>query len=178
MALVLALGEEAAPAIADLVRDCLSHHAAPASSAADWERSKAATLVVVVECDGDGEACEAARKWMKTLRRSECYANFSTSIHRRVAVLALARSVCANSAAMLGSSEKYAGGGKVLQTLISNGCTRLVPLGKTEVELEPVETYVDSWVQTIIAALDAGDMEVSRGGVCFTRVGFVSAEVG
>jgi hypothetical protein len=159
MALVLALGEEAAPSIAEVVRDCLAHRALPAVEADGWERSQAATLILVVDCEADGEPCAPAAKFLRTLRRSECFANFSESIGRRVAVLALARSVCSNSSAMLGSTEKFSGGARVLKTLLASGCTRLVPLGMAEVELQPVEACVIPWARSVCTAVDGADMD-------------------
>lgn len=159
MAVVLALGEEAAPSIAAVIRDCLAHRASPAVGADEWERSQAAILILVVDCEADGEPCMPAAKFLRTLRRSECFANFSASICRRVAVLALARSVCASSSAMLGSTEKFSGGARVLKTLLSNGCTRLVPLGMAEVELQPVEACVLPWAHAVCAAVDGADMD-------------------
>ena len=64
-----------------------------------------------------------ARKFLKDVKRSDCFANYSTSIKRRVATLALCKSTCANSAAMLGA-DKFSGAKKLQATLTDrHGCT-------------------------------------------------------
>jgi hypothetical protein len=92
---VIHLGEEGTLPIATIVAERLGSRSDGLVD--DWETCKAAVLVLIVECEPDGGACTAARKFMRQLKRSDCFANYSASIKRRVAVLALATSVCANS---------------------------------------------------------------------------------
>ena len=125
---VISLGSESAPHIAECVRQELGDR----SASEEWETSKAPVLVVVVECESDGEPCPAARQFVRALRRSECFANYSQSIGRRAAVLGLASSVCANSAAQLGDGDKYTGASRVERALIAGGCTALLKMGTME----------------------------------------------
>ena len=125
---VISLGSETAPHIAECVRQELGDR----SASEEWETSKAPVLVVVVECESDGEPCPAARQFVRALRRSECFANYSQSIGRRAAVLGLASSVCANSAAQLGDGDKYTGASRVERALIAGGCTALLKMGTME----------------------------------------------
>ncbi|EOD24895.1 hypothetical protein EMIHUDRAFT_224435 [Emiliania huxleyi CCMP1516] len=165
---VISLGSESAPHIAECVRQELGDR----SASEEWETSKAPVLVVVVECESDGEPCPAARQFVRALRRSENFANYSQSIGRRAAVLGLASSVCANSAAQLGDGDKYTGASRVERALIAGGCTALLKMGTmeadqldaapltaaplrppTQVELQSPEESAIPWARAVCAAL-------------------------
>lgn len=146
MACLVHLGEESTQAITAVVRERLG----PRVGDADWRTTKAETLLLVVECESDGSACTSARKFMRALKQADELAGTP----RRVACLALARSVCANSAAMLGA-DKFNGCAKVQRALQDRGCSVLLPIGGAEIELEEVEVSVLPWADRVAAALDA-----------------------
>ena len=88
-------GEESTLPIATIVAERLGSRTE--GVVGNWKTCKAVVLVFVVECEPDGNVCIVARKFMRELKRSESFAKYSASIKRRIAVLALATSVCANS---------------------------------------------------------------------------------
>ena len=150
-ACVVHLGDPSTEEITALVRARLGARA----SAGSWETSKAPCLVLLVECDPDGTVCDAARKFQRDVKRSECFANYSTSVKRRVATLALCKSTCANSAAMLGK-DKFSGATKLQAALCDRGgCTALLPVSCAEIEIQEVDESVLPWADGVIAALDA-----------------------
>ena len=152
---VLHLGDESTRQITHLVLNALG----PSATMAEWSvahggvlvRCTCSVLVLIVECEQpDGAPCATARKFLRELRRSDAFAHTNP----KVACLALARSVCANSAAMLGD-DKWAGAAKIQRALVDKGCTTLVKMGGAEIELEAVETSVLPWAQQVREALDA-----------------------
>ena len=147
---VVHLGEPSTEPIAGLVRERLGARA----SAGEWETSKAAALILLVECDPDGTACDVARKFLKDVKRSDCFANYSASIKRRVATLALCKSTCANSAAMLARQvfRRQEAAGHADRR---HGCTALKPVTCAEIEIEEVTESVLPWADAVVAALDA-----------------------
>ena len=152
---VLHLGEESTRQITKLVCETLGARASELSDIKAALSSTAAILVLVVECEQDGGHCgpgTAARKFLRELKKSETFATASTQ--RKVACLALARSVCANSAAMLGA-DKWKGGGMVQSAVVAAGCVPLVAMGTAEIELEEVEDSVLPWARLVSSALDA-----------------------
>ena len=155
---VVHLGEPSTEPIAGLVRERLGARA----SAGEWETSKAAALILLVECDPDGTACDVARKFLKDVKRSDCFANYSTSIKRRVATLALCKSTCANSAAMLGA-DKFSGAKKLQATLTDrHGCTALKPVSCAEIEIEEVTESVLPWADAVAGQEE--DLRTHHGG--------------
>ena len=90
-ALVVGLGKAAGP-IATLVRDALGDCCTAKGDG--WEESRTNHLVVVVECvPPTGDCCEAANKFMRTVRASDGYSVYSDIIERKVAVLAIGNKV-------------------------------------------------------------------------------------
>ena len=103
--------------------------------------------VFVVECDKEGEA-PAIRGLVKSLKPLK--GKGTLEVH--VAVLALAFSVCAFSAAS-GGSDKYRGGKRLQTTLVDAGATLLTELGTAEVELTELDESVLPWARTLQAAI-------------------------
>ena len=147
---VVHLGEPSTEPIAELVKERLGARA----DAGSWETSKAA-LLLLVECDPDGTQSDVARKFLKDVKKSDTFTSDSAAIQRRVATLALCKSTCANSAAMLGDGKFT--GAKRLQTALTDkhGCTALLPVTCAEIEIQEVDESVMPWVDAVIAALDA-----------------------
>lgn len=145
----------AASAVASVVRERLGEHALAEVAGETPLSCAAAALVFVVECEPDGSPCAAARKFMRELKK----AGATPLAGKKVAVLALARSVCAFSAAQ-GGSDKFAGGAKVQKALSEvGGCEgSLVKMGSAEVEQEEVDVVVVPWADSLRAALEG------RGG--------------
>ena len=148
----------AGESIATVVRDLLGDKALPTDEGDTLVGCSAAVLIVVVECESDGTACTTARKFMRELKKL----GDTPLSGKKVAVLAVASSVCAFSAAS-GGSDKFGGGGKLLKALLEiGGGEALVKLGCAEVEQEEVETSVHPWVSSVRAALDGGVVAASK----------------
>ena len=93
------------------------------------------TRVLVIECEPDGELCPAARKFQRELKKAPRLADSGAM---QVACLALARSACSNSAAMLGA-DKWNGAMRLQRLMVEqHGCSLLVPMGQAEIEIEGV----------------------------------------
>lgn len=115
-------------------------------------------LVFVLECDREGDA-SAARSLVRKLKKTFPPDAASVALAgASVAVLALARSVCAFSAASAGK-EKYQGGARLLTDMQALGARQLCPTGGAEIEVEDVDVHVLPWARTVCAALGAaGDL--------------------
>ena len=110
------------------------------------------TRVLVIECEPDGELCPAARKFQRELKKAPRLADSGAT---QVACLALARSACSNSAAMLGA-DKWNGAMRLQRLMVEqHGCSLLVPMGRAEIEIEGVEENVLPWARQLAAALEA-----------------------
>lgn len=107
--------------------------------------------IFVVECDREGDV-PAARKLVRGLKKAAGPDAASALSDGTVAVLALAASVCAFSAASAGK-EKYKGGARLLADLQALGARQLSPLGGAEVEVEEVDVHVLPWARSVCAAL-------------------------
>jgi len=109
----------------------------------------ASTLLFLLECEQDGMLAADARKLQRELKKaadSACLAGC------HVAVLALARSVCAFSAASTGA-DKYSGATKLQAVLTSLGASAVLPLGCAEIEVEEVEVAVLPWFKRLQATV-------------------------
>ena len=111
------------------------------------------TRILVIECEPDGELCPAARKFQRELKKAPRLADSGAT---QVACLALARSACSNSAAMLGA-DKWNGAKRLQRLMVEHhGCSLLVPMGQAEIEIEGVEENVLPWARQLSAALERG----------------------
>ena len=143
------LGDAETIQITELVQQTLGSAASlKAASAEHWQA--AGVNVLVLECEQDGELCPAGRKFLRELKKSPSLA--SSGADTKVACLALARSVCENSANMLGA-DKWSGAARLQRVLVDNGCTPLVPMGLAEIEIEGVEVNVLPFAQQLAQAL-------------------------
>ena len=70
----------------------------------------------------------------------------------QVAVLALAKSVCAFSAAS-GGDDKFMGGHRLLKSLQAAGAEAICKVGHAEVEVEEVEVSVIPWLKEVVSEL-------------------------
>jgi len=122
------------------------------------------TRILVIECEPDGELCPAARKFQRELKKAPRLADSGAT---QVACLALARSACSNSAAMLGA-DKWNGAKRLQRLMVEHhGCSLLVPMGQAEIEIEGVEENVLPWARQLSAALEAARGEAA-GAVAAT----------
>ena len=145
-------GGEAARAISALVHSTIGEPAnisciqdTSAESLAQSERIT--TWVFVVEVDKEGD-CTEARKLLRALKKADA----NTLSGKRIAVLALARSVCSFSAAS-GGLDKYRGGARLQSALLAAGAWKLCQMGCAEVEMEEVEVSVLPWAQALKAVV-------------------------
>ena len=145
---VVHLADAATRQITTLVLEALGEHAV----LVDSPSGTAAALVLVVECEQDGGLGGAARKLLRSLSKGDDD-RFSGRTPS-VGLLAIGKSVCANSSAMLGR-DKWSGAAKLQSALHSAGCTPLVAMGGVEIELEDIEASVLPWARTVREALDA-----------------------
>ena len=107
----------------------------------------AACYIFVVEVDKEGELVERSLARVTKGLQAEALQGLS------VAVMALARSVCAFSAAS-GGADKFRGGSKLLASLKAAGaCAVLAKCGMAEVEVEEVEVSVVPWAGKLREAL-------------------------
>lgn len=141
------LGEPSSAQITSLIRQTLGDRALPDDS--EWPACDSAALVLVIECEQDGELCTAARKFLRESSKPERRLG-----GRKVACLALARSVCVNSANMLGA-DKFKGAARIQRALMDQGCTPLVEISCVEIELEDVDASVVPWARTLAGTMDA-----------------------
>ena len=105
-------------------------------------------FVVEVESDGEAPAARPLTRSLRSMRLTEAGSLEGT----RVAVLSLAHSVCAFSAAQ-GGSDKFRGGARLQSGLVDAGARALLALGTAEVEVEEVDTAVVPWAEELRAAL-------------------------
>lgn len=145
-------GGEAAQAISALVHSTIGEPAniscikdTSADSLAQSERIT--TWVFVVEVDKEGD-CTEARKLLRALKKADA----NTLSGKRIAVLALARSVCSFSAAS-GGLDKFRGGARLQSALLAAGAWKLCQMGCAEVEMEEVEVSVLPWAQALKAVV-------------------------
>mmetsp|Transcript_10489 Transcript_10489/g.20265 ORF Transcript_10489/g.20265 Transcript_10489/m.20265 type:complete len:207 (+) Transcript_10489:171-791(+) len=151
---ILPLGDDdAASAIAEEVQKKMGVNEVIISEQ-DALESTVNNLVVIVECEADGGLCDRARKFLRQLKKSEVFSSNSAAVHRRVAILSLARSTCAFSAAQ-GGDGKFRGGLAIQNALLERGCTPLVPIGKAEIETEEVSERVLPWASTVATMMQA-----------------------
>ena len=101
----------------------------------------------IVECDKEGDSM-GARKLVKALKTAESGRLWGV----RVAVLALAKSVCAFSAAS-GGDDKFRAGHRLLAALKAAGANALCTVGHAEVEVEEVETSVVPWLDELVRTI-------------------------
>lgn len=141
------LGEPSTAQVTSLISQTLGECVLPDDGT--WPACDSASLVLVIECEQDGELCAAARKFLRESRKPERLIS-----GRKVACLALARSVCVNSANMLGA-DKYKGAARIQRALVDQGCTPLVEISCVEIELEDVETSVVPWARKVADKMDA-----------------------
>ena len=147
------LSEPSTIEITELVGQQLGPLISSAAGAAQLEA--AGVNVLAIECESDGELCPAARKFQRELKKAPRLADSGAT---QVACLALARSACSNSAAMLGK-DKWNGALRLQRLMVEyHGCSLLVPMGLAEIEIEGVEENVLPWARQLAAALEA------RGG--------------
>jgi len=88
-----------------------------------------AVMIVIIEVDGNGEACHTARQWMRRLKAAICEGKMQPGgmlTGKYLSVLALASSVCAFSSASAGL-DKYRGAARIEHSLLEMGCLRLTP---------------------------------------------------
>lgn len=155
----------AAEGIAQVVRSRLGPRAVVVD---DWHAHVSAMVILfIVEVESDGTSCDGARKFLRRLTRSPATVFGAVDLSTKaIGVLALARSVCAFSAAS-GGSDKYAGAAKLQARLVGAGCELLVPMGTSEVELEDVDVAVLPWVDASGRAFEqrlAHRIEILGGG--------------
>ena len=138
-ALVVGFGK-AGEKVADKLRSALE---GCVKASDDWEGTKVNHLVVVVECTGTGDCCEAANKFMRQVRGSDGYGVYSNIIGRKVAVLGVGK-----------NNGKVAGAAKVEENLLKRGgCKKLVPkIGRAD----PEDNFATlKWVVEVREALEA-----------------------
>lgn len=164
------LAEPSTIEITELVGQQLGPLISSAAGAAQLEA--AGVNVLVIECEPDGELCPAARKFQRELKKAPRLADSGAT---QVACLALARSACSNSAAMLGA-DKWNGALRLQRLMVEyHGCSLLVPMGKAEIEIEGVEENVLPWARQLSAALEAlGD---AAGGEAAGAAAATAAEI-
>ena len=120
----------------------------------DALRGSGDVWVLLVDTDKEGDS-PAARRLTKSLRAHrqsspEDMAPPLTGV--RVAVLTLAHSVCAFSAAS-GGAEKYRAGQRLQAALIACGADITVAHGMAEVEVQEVEESVLPWLEGLRIAI-------------------------
>ena len=140
------LGEPSSAQVTSLISQTLGKRALPDDG---WPACDSAALVLVIECEQDGELCAAARKFLRESRKPDRQLS-----GRNVACLALARSVCVNSANMLGA-DKWKGAARIQRSLVDQGCTPLVEISCIEIELEDVDASVLPWARKLADTMDA-----------------------
>lgn len=118
-------------------------------------------FIFLVELDREGEAT-AARPLTRALRPLRLAGSHALD-HTHVAVLALAHSVCAFSAAS-GGPDKFRGAARLQSGLVDAGCTLIHAMGTAEVEIEEVEQSVLPWIQAIDGALQKSAVEARALG--------------
>ena len=146
---------DAAEAIADLAAKTLSAENLEVSSiepmaptcTQDISNATTTLLLFVVECDKEGDS-SCARKLMRSLKAAQA----PSLIGVQVAVLALAKSVCAFSAAS-GGDDKFMGGHRLLKSLQAAGAEAICKVGHAEVEVEEVEVSVIPWLKEVASEL-------------------------
>jgi hypothetical protein len=108
------------------------------------------TFLFVVEVDKEGEAPSARplTRALRPLRLSDSRALDGT----RIAVIALAHSVCAFSAAS-GGQDKFRGGLRLQNGLVDAGARAVHAFGSAEVEVEEVGESVLPWCMEVKSAL-------------------------
>ena len=154
MAAALAVAWAVAAKTSDLVTGCahlevVVNTTLPPVTSADGAQRRSQLmavnhLVVVVECTGAGDCCEAANKFMRQVRGSDGYGVYSNIIGRKVAVLGL------------GKMGKTTGACKVEENLLKRGgCKKLVPkVGRADMEPSG-DLATLPWVVEVREALEA-----------------------
>ena len=105
--------------------------------------------VFCVEVDAEGEA-PGGRALTRALKRLA--ADQRPLQGRGIAVLALARSVCAFSAAS-GGMDKFRGAARLEAALVKAGAQTLCAMGMAEVEVREVDESVLPWCRSLASAL-------------------------
>ncbi|KAJ1478919.1 aminotransferase [Baffinella frigidus] len=106
--------------------------------------------VFVLECEGDGAPTFSATKLLRALTASDATAAPLAGVS--FAVLGIARSACAFSAASLGPG-KFAAAHKLDARLEVLGGVRRSPAGATDVEVEDVSSGALPWIRALKEAL-------------------------
>ena len=158
---VVAFGGEAAivghdyQGVASSIAEVMCERLGPrAFIVGDWmAASEGVVVLFIVEVEGDGTACDAARRWMRKLKRDPESLLGGALRQKTIGVLALARSVCAFSAAS-GGVDKFSGAARLQRELVRYGCGQLLPMGMAEVEMEEVDTSVLPWADAAAAAFE------------------------
>jgi len=139
-----------------------------------------AVMIVIIEVDGNGEACHTARQWMRRLKAAICEGKMQPGgmlTGKYLSVLALASSVCAFSSASAGL-DKYRGAARIEHSLLEMGCLRLTPaMGTAETETEEVDANVMPWADKVALALDGLAREAARDDARAREVTTPSTEV-